>query len=153
MDVILLEQIRGIGRLGDTVAVKPGFARNYLLPQEKAVIANAENSAYFEQRRHELEAKEAELLAKAQQRAAEVEALSLEITAKASDEGKLYGSIGTRELSHALAEKGAAIEKHEILLPNGPLRTVGDYEVEIELHSDVKAVVKVTISTVTEATS
>lgn len=147
MEVILLEKMRNLGALGDKVAVKAGFARNYLVPQGKAVYATAANVAKFEQRRAELEKKAAERLKAATERQQAINALPpIVIVAKAGEEGKLFGSVGTRDLVDAIHAAGADIEKREICLPEGALRQTGDYEVMIELDSDVTALLKVKIT-------
>lgn len=146
MEVILLEKMRNLGSLGDKVKVKPGFARNYLIPQGKAVYANKLNIAKFEQRRAELEKVAAEKHQQALDRQQKINSLpAITIQSKAGEEGKLFGSVGTRDIAEALAKAGFDIEKREINLPEGTFRMVGEYEVTIELDSDVSAVVKVNI--------
>lgn len=139
MELILLEKIANLGNLGDKVSVKAGYGRNYLIPQGKAVPATAAKLAEFEQRRAELERKSAEALAAAEARAAAISQLVVTIAQKAGDEGRLYGSIGTKDIAEAATAAGAAIEKHEVRLPAGPIRHTGDYEIGIQLHSDVMA--------------
>ena len=147
MEVILLEKMRNLGALGDKVKVKPGFARNYLIPQGKAAYANKVNLAKFEERRVELERKAADNHQKAIIRQQEIQALpAMTIAVKAGDEGKLFGSIGTRDIVDALTKAGAVVEKREIRLPAGALRMVGEYEITVELDSDVTAVVKINIT-------
>lgn len=146
MDVILLERIKNVGELGDKVNVAAGFGRNFLIPHGKAVAATAENLKAFEARRAELEAKANEHLAQANARAEKLNALVVGITAKASEEGKLYGSIGTRDIAVAVTEAGSEIHKSEVLLPEGPIHAVGEYDVEVSVHSDVKATVKIIIN-------
>jgi len=145
MDVILLQRIKNLGALGDKVSVKSGYGRNYLIPQGKAVSATEANSAAFEARRAELERQEAELLASAQQRAEQLGEVNVVITAKAGDEGKLFGSIGTRDIADALTASGLAVDRTEVRLPNGALRNTGEYNVAVQLHHDVMAEVLVTI--------
>ena len=145
MQVILLEKIRRLGELGDTVKVKSGYGRNFLIPQGKAVSATEANKKFFEQRRAELEKKQAEVLAAAQARAEKLAALTVTIASKAGDEGKLFGSVGTRDIAEAVTKAGVAIEKSEVRLPNGALRNVGVYDIAIALHSEVAATVKVAI--------
>ncbi|MEY4194588.1 MAG: hypothetical protein RLZZ226_956 [Pseudomonadota bacterium] len=140
MEIILLEKVTNLGNLGDKVTVKPGYGRNYLIPQGKAVVATAARLAEFEQRRADLEKKAAEQLAAAQARAATIEALKLVIRQKAGDEGRLYGSVSARDIADAATQAGVAIEKSEVRLPTGPLRILGDYEIRIQLHGDVTAV-------------
>lgn len=140
MDIILLEKVTNLGNLGDKVTVKSGYGRNYLIPQGKAVVATAARLAEFEQRRVELEKRAAEQLAAAEARAASIGALKLVIRQKAGDEGRLYGSVGARDIADAASKAGIAVEKSEIRLPSGPLRTLGDYEIKVQLHGDVMAV-------------
>ena len=139
MEIILLEKVANLGGLGDKVNVKPGYGRNFLIPQGKAVIASAEKIQHFEQRRAELEKKAADELAAAQKRSETIAALNVAIAHKASDEGRLYGSIGTKDIAEAVTAAGVAVEKQEVRLPNGPIRHLGDYEIGIQLHSDVMA--------------
>lgn len=144
--VVLLAKVHGLGSLGDEVKVKPGYARNYLLPEGKAVSATAANLAVFQERRAELEKKEAEFLKVAQKRAEKIIALAtLSIPAKAADEGKLYGSIGVYDIAHALTAAGVEISKSEVRLPTGPIRQTGEYHVELFLHSDVVTPIKIVI--------
>lgn len=146
MEVILLEKVRNLGALGDKVKVKPGFARNFLVPKGKAVYATAVNLAKFEQRRAELEKTAAERHAKAEQRQAKLSALTgISITMKAGDGGKLFGSVGIRDITDVLNKHGAEVEKREIRLPESSLRMVGEYDITVELDSDVTAIVKVKI--------
>lgn len=145
MEVILLEKIKNLGALGTKVKVKSGYGRNFLIPQGKAVPATERNVAEFEARRAELERQAAELHAAAEARKAVLEAAGVVIAAKAGDEGKLFGSVGTRDIAEAFTKAGHALDKSEVRLPNGALRSTGDYEVALQLHSDVSAVVKVTV--------
>jgi len=146
MQVILLDKIGNLGSLGDTVSVKSGYARNFLIPQGKAVMATKSNVEMFETRRAELEAKVAEQLVASQARAEQVNALeAVVITSKAGDEGKLFGSIGTREIADAITAAGVAVSKSEVRLPEGALRNVGSFEVSIQLHSEVFATAKIQI--------
>lgn len=138
MQVILLEKVGRLGNLGDQVNVKAGFGRNFLIPYGKAVPATPENVEKFEQRRAELEKVAAEKLAAAQARAAKLTALAeITLAANASDEGRLFGSIGTREVADALTAAGIEVEKREVLMPNGVIRATGDFTLEIQLHGDV----------------
>ncbi len=146
MEVILLEKIRNCGDMGEKVRVKPGFARNYLIPNEKAVRATAENIAEFEQHRAELKAKADKLLAEAKTRAEKLSGGTVSISAMASEEGKLYGSISARDIHDAMAKINHKVEAHEVLLPEGNLRYVGEYDIELELHTDVKVPFKVIIT-------
>lgn len=143
MEVILLEKMGRLGNLGDKVSVKAGFGRNYLMPQGKAVSATADNLKDFEARRAELEAKEKEILAQAQTRAEKLKDLTVSITTRASEEGKLFGSVGTREIAEAVNAAGHDIAKSEIRLPTGAIRTVGEFEVALHLHSDVEVMVAI----------
>lgn len=146
MEVILLEKIRNLGVLGDTVKVKSGFARNYLIPQGKAVYANEANIAKFEARRAELEKVAAAKLKEAEAKQKALHALEIiPIKAKAGEEGKLFGSIGTRDIADAITAAGVAVEKSEVSLPEGTLRELGEHEIAIELDSDLEAIVKINI--------
>lgn len=137
MEVILLDNVGKLGALGDKVTVKAGYARNFLFPQAKAVPATADNLAEFEARRAELEKKAQEALDQANGRAQALEGFSLTITAKAGDEGKLFGSIGSRDIAEAMSAAGQAIEKSEVILSEGPLRNVGEHDVRLQLHPEV----------------
>jgi len=145
MEVILLEKIANLGNLGDKVAVKAGYARNFLLPFGKATPATAENVAAFEARRAELEKLAAEKKAEADARAAQLAELTVTIAANAGEEGKLFGSIGTRDIADAVTAAGVAIEKSEVRLPDGALRTVGEFDIDVQLHTDVDATVKLVV--------
>ena len=145
MKVILLEKIRNLGNLGDTVNVKAGFGRNYLIPYGKALPATKENLEQFESRRAELEKVANEVLVAAKERASKLENITLTIAAHAMDEGKLFGSVGVREIVEALEKQGHTVEKREVDLPAGAIHEVGEYEAEILLHSDVKVPVKVVV--------
>lgn len=138
MEVILLEKVANLGNLGDKVTVKPGYGRNFLVPSKKAVPATKENLEAFEARRAELEAAAAEALSTAQARAEKLAVLdAIVIKSNAGDEGKLFGSVGVADVADAVTTAGVAIEKREVSMPEGPIRVVGDYELEIHLHSDV----------------
>jgi len=146
MEVILLDKISGLGDLGDKVTVKPGYGRNFLIPGGKAIPATKDNLVEFEKRRAELEKDAAEKLSVAESRKAAVEALEgVTISHKAGEEGKLFGSVGTADISRACTEAGVAIEKNEIRLPDGPMRATGDFDVVLHLHPDVNATLKVVI--------
>ena len=145
MEVILLEQVENLGNIGDKVKVKAGYGRNYLLPQGKATMATAENIAIFEAKRAELEARQAEEKAGAEARAAKLEDYVLSITANAGPEGKLFGSLGTIDIADAATADGHEIERSEVRLPDGPLRSVGEYDIEIHLHADVNVSIKVNV--------
>lgn len=145
MDVILLEKVGKLGGLGDKVAVKSGFGRNFLIPFGKAVPANEANIAEFETRRAELEKAAAEKLAVAEARAEQLNDKAITITSKAGDEGKLFGSIGVRDVADAISATGVEVNKSEVKLPEGPLRSIGDFTIAIQLHSDVTAEVAVSV--------
>lgn len=145
MELILLEKVRNLGNLGDKVNVKPGYGRNYLLPQGKAVRVNADNLAAFEARRAEYEAKANKLLVDAEARKAKLVEVSVTIAANASPEGKLYGSVGPREIAEALQTAGHDIHKGEVIQGEGPIRHTGEYDVQISLHADVQSSVKVIV--------
>ena len=145
MQVILLEKDRNLGNLGDTVSVKSGYGRNFLIPFGKAVPANKDNIEKFEARRAELEAKAAALLHEAESRAEQLKDFVLKLELMASDEGKLYGSVGTQEIAEATVAAGKQLAKSEVLMPNGAIHHIGEYDVEIQLHTDVVATIKVAI--------
>ncbi|MDP2097845.1 MAG: 50S ribosomal protein L9 [Methylococcales bacterium] len=149
MEVILLEKIANLGNLGDKVAIKSGYGRNYLIPYGKAVSATPTKIAEFEERRAELEKAAAEKLSAAQARANSLSKLQVVITHKAGDEGKLFGSVGTQNIADAITEAGVAVEKHEIRLPQGVIRHIGEYQIDIHCHTDV--VVKMPINIAAEA--
>jgi large subunit ribosomal protein L9 len=146
MEVILLEKVGKIGTLGDKVVVKAGFGRNYLIPQGKAVSATETNVQEFEVRRAGLEKAAAEKLAIAVKRAEDLNETEITITAKSGDEGKLFGSIGTRDLADVISSTGTKVEKSEIRLPNGAIRATGSYDVAIQLHAEVTATLSVVVA-------
>ena len=145
MNIILLERIVNLGDLGDEVVVKSGFARNFLIPKGKAVRASKDNRAVFEARRAELERVAQERLGEAQGRAGKLQGISVSISAKAGDEGKLYGSVGTHDIAEALAAQGAEVTKSEIRMPAGVIRVVGEYDIDVHLHTDVNVTIKVVV--------
>ena len=145
MQVILLEKVRNLGGLGDKVNVKPGYGRNFLIPQAKAVFATNKNIEQFNLRRADLEKKAQVDFANAEQRAAKFNDITIIIAAQASDEGKLYGSVGANEVKEALQAKSLDVNKREIVMPEGPLHSVGQYIVEIHVHSDVIANLQVEV--------
>ena len=145
MELILLQKVKNLGGLGDKVRVKPGYGRNYLVPQGKAVAANATNTAEFEKRRAEYEAKANTILSAAEARKAALEGVSATIKANASPEGKLFGSVGPRDIADAFTAAGTTIEKSEVVMAEGPLRHIGEFEVQIHLHADVNTTVKVIV--------
>lgn len=145
MEVILLEKIANLGALGDRVTVKAGYGRNYLIPQAKAVAATADNIEAFESRRAELEKEEAQILSAAEARATAVAALELTISANVGEEGKLFGSVGARDIAQAAADAGVELDRSEIRLPDGPVREVGEYAIEVGLHPEVETSLKVIV--------
>ncbi len=145
MQLILLQKVTNLGNLGDKVNVKPGYGRNYLVPQGKAVPATAASIAEFESRRAEYEAKAKSQLDEAQQRLAKLEGASVTIYANASTEGKLYGSVGPREIADALTKAVTPVNKSEVVLGEGAFRNTGEYEVVVHLHADAETTVKVII--------
>ena len=146
MDVILLEKVGNLGNIGDKVSVKAGFGRNYLIPNGKAVFATSKNLVDFEDRRSELEAAALAGLEEANSRASSIEAIaSITIDVKASDEGKLFGSVGTKDIADAIINAGVQVEKSEIKLPDGSIREVGEFDISIQVHADVTQVVKLLI--------
>ncbi|WP_455200099.1 50S ribosomal protein L9 [Kaarinaea lacus] len=145
MNVILLERIANLGNLGDTVKVKAGYGRNFLIPQGKAVPATTDNVEKFEARRAELEKVAAEKLGTAEARKDAIANLTITISQKAGEEGKLFGSVGTHDIAEAITAAGVAVEKREIRLPEGPIRQIGEHKIEVELHSDVVTEITVNI--------
>jgi large subunit ribosomal protein L9 len=145
MEVILLEKVANLGSLGDKVKVKSGYGRNFLLPYGKAVAATADNLKAFEERRAELEKAAADKQAAAQSRAEALEGQSFTISSKAGDEGKLFGSIGVRDIADAITAGGTEVEKSEVRLPEGPIRVTGEYEIELQLHTDVTVTVQLAV--------
>lgn len=149
MEVILLEKIANLGNLGDKVTIKSGYGRNYLVPQGKAVAATAKKIAEFEERRADLEKAAAEKLSAAQKLGNELGKLEILITHKAGDEGRLFGSVGTHNIAEAITAAGINVEKHQVRLPHGTIRHIGDYPIDITVHSDV--IVTLTIKIAAEA--
>lgn len=145
MDIMLLEKVQNLGNLGDKVRVKPGFARNYLIPKGKAAQATPGNLEAFERRRAELEKAQADALAAAEARAERLKGARVRVTRKAGDEGRLFGSVGTGDIAEAATAAGIEIHKNEVRLPEGPLRAVGEYDVILHLHADVNVEVKVEV--------
>lgn len=146
MEIILLDKIAHLGGLGDKVKVRNGYARNFLLPQKKAVLATEENLKKFEAERVMYAAKIAAELEAAEQRAARINELGqVVIASNAGDEGKLFGSIGTRDISEALTAAGIEVHKSEVRMPDGVIRSIGEYEITIQLHADVKTTIKVVV--------
>ncbi|MCH4564081.1 50S ribosomal protein L9 [Halomonas sp. EGI 63088] len=145
MEVILLDKIGKLGGLGDKVTVKPGYGRNYLVPYGLAVPATKDNVQAFEVQRSELEAQAAERKAVAEARAAQLSEIELSLVAKAGDEGKLFGSIGPRDLAEAIASAGIDVAKSEVRMPEGPIRQTGEYDIDLHLHAEVDATVRVVV--------
>ncbi len=145
MDVILLQKVKNLGNLGDRAKVKPGYSRNFLIPYGKAVPATAANVADFDKRRAEFEARANETLAAAEARKARLEGAAVTIKANASTEGKLYGSVGPRDIAEALTAIGHKVGKSEVVMGEGPLRHIGEHDVIVHLHADVEVPVKVVI--------
>lgn len=145
MQVILLERIANLGNLGEVVKVKSGFGRNFLIPQGKAKPATKDNIAEVEKRRAELEAQAAAQLAAAQARAEKLNGQVVTIAAKAGEEGKLFGSVGTRDIAEACAKVGIEVSKAEVLLPNGALRNTGEYDIVVRVLGDVEATIKLAV--------
>jgi large subunit ribosomal protein L9 len=137
MEVILLEKVRNLGNLGEQVKVKSGFARNYLIPYGKAVTANEANRARFEAQRAELEKAQADALGKAQARAEKMTGFTVQIVRKVSEEGKLFGSVGIRDICDAMKQAGFELERSEVHLDRGPLKEIGDHEISVSLHPEV----------------
>ena len=146
MQIILLEKVKNLGDLGAVVDVRAGYGRNFLIPQGKALPATKDNLATVEVRRAELQAQAAEQLAAAQARAEKLNGATVSLAAKAGDEGKLFGSVGTRDIAEAItAQTGVEVEKADVKLPNGALRNTGEFEVYVQLHSDVTVAIKLAI--------
>lgn len=145
MELVLLQKVVNLGGLGDKVNVKPGYGRNFLVPQGKAVPATPANLAEFEKRRAEYEAKSNELLAVAEARRAKLEGQTISLRANASPEGKLYGSVGPREIAEAFTAAGFALNKSEVVMGQGPIRKTGESDVLLHLHADVELTVKVEV--------
>ena len=145
MEIILLEKVANLGVLGDRVKVKPGYARNFLIPKGKALTANAANVARFEARRLELEQVAAEALAKAKARAEQLAELIVTLSVKTGSEGRLFGSVGAADIANAVSAAGIELQKHEVRLPSGPIRQVGEYDVDLHLHIEVRSQIRVNV--------
>ena len=145
MEIILLEKIDNLGGIGDKVTVKSGYGRNYLLPQGKATLATAANLAKFEARRAELEAKAQGELDKAKERANQLEGIALTITAKSGSEGKLFGSIGTVDIAELCTAQGIEVQRSEVRLPDGPIRTAGEHSIEFHIYTDLDVPATITV--------
>ncbi len=145
MEIILLQKVANLGQIGDRVKVKSGYARNFLVPTGRATLATATNIKKFEAQRAVLEERAAEELTQAQRRAASFENFKLELRAKAGTEGKLFGSIGTADIAEAAVKAGQPVARSEVRMPTGPIRTVGEHQVQLHLHTDVNVTLVVTI--------
>jgi large subunit ribosomal protein L9 len=145
MEIILLQKVDNLGDLGEKVNVKSGYGRNFLIPSGKAVPATEENVKLFEARRAELEKDAQDKLQVAETRKAKLDGMAISITCKAGDEGRLFGSVGTADIAKVVTDNGVDLAKKEVMLPNGPFRVAGEYEVDLHLHADVNASVKLTI--------
>jgi large subunit ribosomal protein L9 len=145
MQIILMEKVVNLGQLGDVVKVKDGFARNFLIPQGKAKRATDSNKAEFEARRAELEKKAGEILAAAQARAEKLEGYLVQVTQKAGVDGRLFGSVTNTDIAEALTKQGFDVKKGEVVMPNGPLKVIGDTQLVLSLHTDVKATITVSV--------
>ncbi len=145
MEVILLQKVANLGNIGDKVRVKPGYGRNYLLPQGKAALCTPANLKKFEERRAELEKLASDELESAKLRAGQLEGFKLSLTAKAGTEGKLFGSVGTADIAEAVTKAGIRIERSEVRLPGGPIRLVGEHHVKLHLHTDIEIDLPVTV--------
>ena len=146
MDVILLQKVDNLGDLGEKVSVQAGYGGNFLIPSGRAVPATPENLAELEERRAELEKQAAERLAAAEKRKARLDGLAVTISCKAGDEGRLFGSVGTADIARAVTDAGVELAKQEVRLPEGPFRVTGEFDVTVHLHTDVNAVIKLTIA-------
>jgi large subunit ribosomal protein L9 len=145
MQVILMEKVANLGELGEVVKVKDGYARNYLIPQGKARRATEANLKAFEARRTELEKAQSEALAKAQERSARLDGLTIQITQKAGVDGRLFGSVTNYDIVEALQKQGHEVERSQVRMPQGPLKQVGEYPLQISLHTDVTVTITVAV--------
>jgi len=145
MQIILMEKVVNLGQLGDVVKVKDGYARNFLIPQRKAKRATDANKAEFEAKRAELEAKASEILLTAQARGEKLEGYMVHVTQKAGVDGRLFGSVTNHDIAEALTKQGFDVKKGQIVMPNGPLKIVGDFPLMLNLHTDVKAQITVSV--------
>lgn len=142
---VILQEKSNLGKVGDQVTVRSGFARNYLLPTQKAVLATPKNLAVFEARRADLEKMAEEKYEAAKHRASKMAELVVEIAANASEEGKLFGSVGPRDVAEAITAAGVAVEKSEVSMPEGPIRNIGEYTIAVHVHSDLTVEVKLNV--------
>ena len=145
MELVLLQKVKNLGNLGDKVRVKPGYGRNFLIPQGQAVPATESNVAEFEKRRAEYEAKANDVMTAAEARKATLEGAEVTIKANSSTEGKLFGSVGPRDIADAFSAAGKPLNKSEVVMGEGPIRHTGEFEIHIHLHADVNTTVKVTV--------
>ena len=145
MQVILMEKVANLGNLGDVVKVKDGFARNYLIPHGKAKRATPDNLKAFESRRAELEKAQADILAKAQERGSKLDGLTVQITQKAGPDGRLFGSVTNYDIVEGMKKQGHEVERAQIRMPQGPLKQVGEYPIQVALHTDVTVTIKVSV--------
>jgi len=146
MELVLLQKVKNLGNLGDKVRVKPGYGRNFLIPQGQAVPANEANLAEFEKRRAEYEAKANDIMSAAEARKASLEGAQVTIKANSSTEGKLFGSVGPRDIADAFSAAGKPLNKSEVVMGEGPIRHTGEFDVQIHLHADVHTTVKVIVA-------
>jgi large subunit ribosomal protein L9 len=145
MEIILLEKIANLGKIGDRVKVRSGYGRNFLLPQGKATLATPQNIAAFEARRTELESKQVDEFEAAKARATLLQRLSLRLSAKAGPEGKLFGSLGTVDIAEACSNAGVPVERSEVRLPAGPIRMVGEHQIDVHLHPDLNVTIRLDV--------
>lgn len=145
MEIILLEKVEKLGVLGDIVKVRPGYARNFLIPQGKATAATEKNKARFEARRAELEQRAADTITQAEVRREQLTDLVVTLSANTGGEGRLFGSIGPADIADAVSNAGIELKKHEIRMPHGPIRIVGEYDIDIHLHGDINTQIKVNV--------
>jgi large subunit ribosomal protein L9 len=146
MELILLQKVKGLGALGEKVRVRAGYGRNFLVPYGKAVPATATNLAEFDKKRAEYEAKAGQTLAAAESRKAQLEGATVTVRANASPEGKLFGSVGPRDIAEAFTAAGVPLGKSEVVMGEGPIRHIGEYEINVSLHAEVQTLVKITIA-------
>jgi large subunit ribosomal protein L9 len=144
MEIILLEKINNLGVLGDRIKVKPGYARNYLIPKGKATTATPANVARFEARRAELERVAAEQWTRARARSEQLAELIVTLSVKTGSEGRLFGSVGAADIANAVSAAGIELQKHEVRL-SGPIRQIGEYDVDLHLHNEVKSQIRVNV--------
>ena len=146
MELVLLQKVKNLGNLGDKVRVKPGYGRNFLIPQGRAVPATTANVAEFEKRRSEYEAKANDVMSAAEVRKASLDGAVVTVKANASAEGKLFGSVGPRDIAEAFSAAGKPLNKSEVVMGEGPIRHTGEFEIQVHLHADVHVTVKVIVA-------